>query len=126
MPYTQTIKEAREVMRRIVEAYGQRARQAEQNEGVDWKALSHAVRVGRQAIELLDTANVIFPRPDREHLLAIKTGQLPYRYVAEEIEELLVDVEAAAARSSLPEHPDHEWIDNFVADVHRRTIAGMV
>lgn len=118
MPLTQTIKSAHEVMRRIVDEYGHRARQAASNQGVDWKALSHAVRVGRQAIELLDTGFVTFPRPEAAHLVAIKTGTLPYQAVAEEIEGLLTETKVAAARSNLPDTPDLAWVDEFVAQVH--------
>lgn len=122
MPLTQTIKSAHEVMRRIVEEYGHRARQAEKQEGIDWKALSHAVRVARQAIELLETGAILFPRPEAAHLLAIKTGGLPYQEVAAEIDELLPAVEAAARRSALSDVPDYEWIDDFVAAVHEGQI----
>lgn len=123
MPFTQTIKSAHEVMRRIVDEYGHRARQAESNQGVDWKALSHAVRVGRQAIELLASGAVTFPRPEALHLTAIKLGQLPYQAVAEEIENLLAEVEAAAERSTLQDAADTDWIDDFVAAVHRRQVS---
>ncbi len=122
LPFTQTIKSAHEVMRRIVEEYGYRAHQAESNQGVDWKALSHAVRVGRQAIELLCSGIVTFPRPEAAHLIAIKTGQLPYQAVAEEIENLLVEVEETAVLSALPERADALWIDDFVAAVYRREV----
>ena len=122
MPFTQTIKSAHEVMRRIVEEYGHRARQAERQEGVDWKALSHAVRVGMQAVELLTTGAVTFPSPNRERLIAIKQGGLPYQTISEEIEALLEAVEAAAERSTLPERADTAWIDDFVAEVYRRAI----
>lgn len=122
LPFTQTMKSAHEVMRRIVDEYGHRARQAERQEGVDWKALSHAVRVGTQAIELLSTGNVTFPSPNRNHLISIKLGQLPYQQVSEEIENLLEMVEDEAARSTLPESADIAWIDNFVSTVHRDAI----
>lgn len=122
MPLTQTIKSAHEVMRRIVDEYGHRARQAESNQGVDWKALSHAVRVATQAIELLRTGVVEFPRPDAEHLLAIKLGKLPYQQVAEEIDDLLPAVEREADRSTLPASADLAWIDDFVATVYRSEI----
>lgn len=122
MPYTQTIKASHEIMRRIVDEYGHRALQAESNQGVDWKALSHAVRVGRQAIELLSTGHVTFPRPEREHLIAIKTGKLAYAPVAEEIETLLGEVEAAAERSPLQPDADREWIDGFVESIYREEV----
>jgi hypothetical protein len=118
MPYTSSIKNARDIMEALVNEYGKRALQAETNQGVDWKALSHAVRIGRQAIELLSTGGVIFPRPDAEHLLAIKTGRMTYQVVADEIETLLIAIECAAARSGLPDEPDRSWIDDFVVRAH--------
>ena len=61
MPFTSSIKSAHEVAQRLVDEYGERALQAERNEGIDWKALSHAVRVGREALELLETGRITFP-----------------------------------------------------------------
>lgn len=122
MPFTASIKSAHDIMDRVVAEYGHRALAAEKNQGVDWKALSHAVRIAQQAVELLDTGAVTFPRPNADHILAIKTGQLAYQPVAEEIDGLLIDVEAAAERSTLPEKADIEWIDNLVLRAHRDLI----
>lgn len=118
MSFTASIKMAQGVMQRLVDEYGHRALAAEKQQGVDWKALSHAVRVGHQAVELLDTGRVTFPLPNAAHILSIKKGELPYQRVAEEIETLLVEVEAAAARSMLPDEPDFAWIDDFVCAVY--------
>lgn len=122
LPYTSSIKNARDIVQRLVDEYGQRALQAESQQGVDWKALSHAVRVGTQAIELLQTGHVTFPLPNAEHVLAIKTGSIAYQDVAAEIEGLLVAVEAEAERSSLPATPDTQWIDDFVARVYKEVV----
>lgn len=122
MPFTSSIKSGREIAQRLVDEYGQRALQAESNQGVDWKALSHAVRVGFEALELLKTGHITFPLRTADHVLAIKCGMFEYREVAEQIEELMDRVVAAAEASSLPEHADQAWIDDFVADVHRREI----
>lgn len=122
MPYTSSIKTAADVMRRLVDEYGQRALMAEKQEGIDWKALSHAVRVGTQALEFLSTGHVTFPLPNAWHVLNIKLGKLPYQSVAGEIERLLEKVEAAAAVSPLPDEPDMAWIDGFVARVHREEV----
>jgi hypothetical protein len=121
-PFSITLKEARAMFQRIVDTYGHRALLAEKNEGIDWKALSHAVRVGRQAEELVETGFVTFPRPERQRLLAIKLGQINYREVATEIEGLLETLEAKAAMSSLPEYPDIKFLENFVVDTYRRSI----
>lgn len=122
LPFTASIKNARDVVQRLVDEYGQRSLQAETQQGVDWKALSHAVRVGTQAIEFLGTGHVTFPLPNAEHVLAIKTGKLSYQDVSREIEDLLERVEAAALVSVLPEAPDRQWIDDFVERVYRAEI----
>jgi hypothetical protein len=124
MPFTSSIKTAREIAQRLVDEYGQRALQAEQNQGVDWKALSHAVRVGREALELFTTGRIHFPLSCAAELLAIKRGELSYETVAETIEQLLVRVEAAADASSLPEAPDQDFIDDLVARAYRDKIMG--
>lgn len=122
MPYTASVKSAREVLQRLVDDYGQRALEAERNQGVDWKAVSHAVRVGREAIELFTTGRIRFPLAYADHLLRIKRGDMPYAVVAEEIEDLLAAVEAAAAASILPEAPDQAVLDDFVERAHRAKV----
>jgi hypothetical protein len=122
MPFTSSIKSAREIAQRLVDEYGQRALQAEQNQGIDWKALSHAVRVGREALELFTTGRITFPLPCAEEILSIKRGELRYESVAETIEQLLVQVEAAADFSDLPEAPDQAFIDDLVVRAYRAKI----
>jgi hypothetical protein len=120
--FTASLKTAREMVQRLVDDYGHRSLQAERNEGVDWKALSHAVRVGREAIELFATGRITFPLRDAARIRRIKTGELPYAAVADEIECLLDEVEAAAAASSLPEGPDQQFIDDLVARAYEQRI----
>jgi len=117
-----SIKLAHEIFSRIYENYGKRAQLAERNEGIDWKALSHAVRVGDEAIELLQTGNITFPLRNARRILEIKQGLLPYGAVAEEIEGLLTRVEQASVESSLPETADMEFIDDLVLYAYRRQI----
>lgn len=104
------------------EAYGHRAKLAESNEGVDWKALSHAVRVNSEGTELLRTGNITFPRPDKQLLLDIKLGKLPYKEVADIIVQGQAELEEAAKYSQLRAKPDLEWIDNFVAEVYTEIV----
>lgn len=117
-----TIKAGYEIFSRIYENYGKRAKLAQTNEGIDWKALSHAVRVANEALELLATANVTFPLPNAAHILAIKRGSLPYDDVASEIEGLLEEVERASVASALRDEADQGFIDELVCRVHRGAI----
>lgn len=123
LSYNATIKHGRDVLAKLVDEYGHRALQAESQQGVDWKALSHAVRVATQAVELLKTGHVTFPLPNATHILAIKTGALLYQDVSAEIEGLLEAVETAAAESSLPAAPDQQWIDDFIVSVYAGEIS---
>ena len=122
-PFTASLGLALDLVARTVEGYGARARMAETQQGADWKALSHALRVGYQAIELFETGGLVFPLARRDHLLAVKTGQVAFGDVVSEIDDLLPQVEAAAQATSLPDEPDHAWIEDFVADVYRDAIA---
>ncbi|MCY4379429.1 MAG: nucleotidyltransferase domain-containing protein [Candidatus Dadabacteria bacterium] len=117
-----SIQSACTMVRHLVEEYGERSLTAEKNEGVDWKALYHAVRVGREAIEFLSAHRITFPRPEAEHLLAIKQGRVGFEDVSEEIETILEDVETAARLSTLPEAYDDRIIDDFIENLHRKIV----
>ena len=121
-PFTIKIIEAYKIYKKVLDEYGKRALQAEKQEGIDWKALSHAVRVGTQSIEYLSTGFVTFPRPDRQHLLDIKMGNIVYQEVAEEIEQLLEQVKEAANNSILPPEPNYEWCENYLINTYKNKI----
>lgn len=122
IPFHATVKYAKEIVDKMLDSYGARAQKAHLAGGIDWKALSHAVRVNNEAMELLQTREITFPRPDRELLLKIKTGQLPYDEVAEVIEQGLANLYIAHETSTLPDEPDREWADNFIYDVYSKIV----
>lgn len=117
-----SIKSARTIAQKLMDEYGERALAAERNEGIDWKALSHAVRVGREALEFLESHHITFPRPEAHHLLAIKLGRLPFQQVSEEIEQLVVEVEDAAMCSTLPESYNRQVVEDFIEQLHREQV----
>lgn len=106
----------------IVSSYGKRAQAAATAQGVDWKAMSHALRIGGQALELLTTGHLTLPRPDADYLRAIKTGQVGLETVRAEIDAILEHVEAAQQASVLPEQPDRELAEQIVLDTYREAI----
>lgn len=117
-PLHATVKYTKEIYQRIFDAYGARALAAEKNEGVDWKALMHATRICEQAQELFLTQNVTFPRPNADFLLKIRKGELPYKQVAEFIEQGMIDLEACKLKSTLPEKPNVELAEQIICDVY--------
>lgn len=70
------IEEFLQRVQSAMEHYGGRAIDAERNQGLDFKALSHAVRALYQMEELLQTGQIVFPLQKRAELLAIKQGRL--------------------------------------------------
>jgi len=109
-------------MQKIVDTYGQRALAAEKESGIDWKALSHAVRVAFQTHELLTTGELTLPRPEAHLLINIKLGQKKYVDVAKLIEKLATLVESSVPASVLPEEPDTEWAHRFDYEVHSEIV----
>jgi len=115
-PMNASVKTAYDCYKRLWDEYGERARQAATNDGIDWKALSHAVRIGEQALELFRTGNIVFPRVNAQDLLEIKLGKLQYKVVADRIEDLLEKIELEAGKSRLANEPDYKWIEEVVED----------
>ncbi|AVP88038.1 hypothetical protein phytr_11130 [Candidatus Phycorickettsia trachydisci] len=113
-----SIKSARIIAQHLVDEYNKIIMKAETNQDIDWKVLSHVVRLGHQAIELLTTNHITFPRPEAKHLLKIKQGCLPFKQISEEIERPLIDIEAAMIDSTLPNNFDPIIIDNFIEHVY--------
>ena len=69
--------------------YGERAILAEENKGVDWKAVSHAVRACYQMLELIDTEFLIYPLKAAPEILEIKLGHKDW---LTEVEPLLAEL----------------------------------
>ena len=122
VPLSASLARARELAERVVGTYGARALEAERNAGADWKALAHAVRVGREALELLASGRIGFPLACAPHLLAIRRGEVPYAAVAAEIEDLVRAIDAAAAASPLPDEPDRAFIEGLVVEAYGRKV----
>ncbi|HUV84322.1 MAG TPA: hypothetical protein VMV86_01355, partial [Methanosarcinales archaeon] len=112
-----------EVMSTIEQRYGDRARLAEKNEGVDWKALSHALRVCYEAQELLSTGKVTFPftGTKRDVLLKIKKGEAQYKDVSELIEKNMELVKVYEKISKLPEKIDKKFWEEFTFKAYSRS-----
>lgn len=116
-----SVKQAYELWKKRLDAYGERARLAREG-GADWKAMYHAVRVYHEAVELLTTHTVTFPRPEAELLLKIRRGEFAPQQVSEMIEEGIRQVLAAQEASTLPWDTDAEIVDAILIKCYGRKL----
>lgn len=86
----------------VFEQYGGRVKEFE-GEGVDWKALSHAIRITEQVVELCSTCRIVFPRPNAKKLADIKNGKITVIEATTLLTELFTCAELATSKSHLRE-----------------------
>lgn len=111
------------ILETFIEKYGHRAKLARENNFVDWKAVSHAMRYGLQIKELYETKDIIFPLKQADYLRDIKQGNLHYlKEVAPELEELMSHLEELSLSTDLPKKPDHKFWETFVYMCHEDVI----
>ncbi len=94
----------------------------EAKHGYDTKHAMHLVRLTRMAVEILETGELRVRRDrDRDELLAVRDGAWSYDALLEAVERERERIAAAKARSSLPDGPDedelNELTDAVVAEV---------
>lgn len=118
---TITIHEMKHSLMKLWDEYGERARKAEANEGIDWKALSHALRAGFQLKEIYETGDLQFPLKKAQEVRMVKSGMLGFKYVQELLEETVDDVERLAhiaAKNGMRSKADMSFWDDFVEKVY--------
>lgn len=118
--FTTTLSYVIDALQHKYDAYGHRAQQAKNNEGIDWKALSHALRAGYQLKEIYETGDLKYPLKERDFLLQVKKGELDFTtVVSPALEEVIDEVEKLASESSLPEKVDRGFWDDFIIKVYK-------
>lgn len=118
---TLTNKEFNAVLVKLEENYGERARKAEANEGIDWKALSHACRGGLQLLEIYKTGDLVYPLQDAPFILDVKLGKHTFKTVQEFLEDIVDQVEHAAeqaAKNGMQQKVDMSFWDDFLEQVY--------
>ena len=103
--------------------YGERSRKVKNNEGVDWKAVSHAIRGGEQLLEIFETGDLKYPLKNRDFILDVKLGKLDFvTQVQPYLEELLDRVDKAATESDFPDTVDKTFWDRWLVDVYKKMV----
>jgi hypothetical protein len=113
---------AKETLEQIFSQYGERTRLAKINQSIDWKALSHAFRVGYQTLHILEDGGFEYPLKESPYLMQIKKGELHFLDVELELTELVNKVNELTKTSNLPDDVDRVFWDEYIAKIHLDTV----
>jgi hypothetical protein len=92
-----------------------------QQHGFDTKYAGHVLRLGYQGVEFLQTGTLTLPipEPERTRILDVRNGRVSFADVLAEADELQHRLVALLETSPLPEHPDHDAVNEFLVDAYR-------
>jgi len=96
---------------------GEKRKQLVERFGFDTKNAAHLIRILRMGIELLSTGRLQVHRPDAEEIVSIKRGAWSLEKVKAEADRLFKLAEEALIRSSLPDEPDRERINQVCCEI---------
>lgn len=102
---------------RVIDNYGKRAKNAAEDNGVDYKAISHAVRVILQVEEILKTGKLQFPLKEAKFIKSIKykTTEMSFEEIISWIETKIKEIEnVLLPNSNLQEKVNQHWINQFI------------
>lgn len=125
--YSITLTEALGLFDAALLKYGARVSQAELNKGVDWKAQGHAVRITKQAIQLLNDHSLSLPiaTDDVTLLLDIRNGKKTMEEFKGILEQHLDALDAAKDTTTLrPSSPElmiefEQWLTGWMLEFYK-------
>jgi len=110
-------------LRKIYDSYGARAKAAKENKGIDWKAVSHALRAGYQARHIYTNGGFSYPLPETGFLLDVKEGRLDYiNDVQPALDSLVDEVFELSNKSNYPDNITIGTFENHLARVHENIV----
>ena len=115
---TVKVEYALSIINKFLEVYGKRAKMAADNKGIDWKAISHALRAAIQMEEILRYKTLTYPLKQADLLRNIKQGKLDYMTeVAPLLDKQMDIVEDLVNKSDLPIEVNKEFWDDFLVNI---------
>lgn len=124
---TNTVAYTQERIQLALNSYGDRAMLAEKNEGVDWKAVSHALRAGYQLRSIMQNNTFIYPLAETKFLATVKAGTADYKtQVSTALENLIEEIEGLVELNEfdLPAKVDRKYWDEWLLKVYHGALIG--
>jgi len=101
-------------VKKAYDTYGDRAKLADKNEGIDWKALSHALRALDQMKMLLREGQLFYPLKTAVALKDVKQGNRSWPEVEAMINEGLEEVDQLRESCEAKNVYDQNFVENLV------------
>jgi hypothetical protein len=109
-------------LRKVEEGHGNRVQEAEENR-VDFKSVSHALRAAYQTKQLLIENTITFPLKESTFLRDVKLGKVDYTTVVVPVlEDLMAEIEELSKASKLPDLVDRSYWDRFIISTLEREV----
>ncbi len=106
------------ILKSTLSKYGERTNDAEKNNGVDLKAISHAFRVASELSDLYEFGMIRYPLPDFKRIKMMKMGELDFESeVLPDLNSLMDRVHEMSTLSNFPEEVDSEKIEDFLYEL---------
>jgi hypothetical protein len=116
---TAKIEYVMERLDNIAESYGHRARLARDSNGMDFKAISHALRVAYQARAIFKNGGFEYPLEETPFIMKAKLGELDFETeISPVLDDLMKEIEELSKKSDYPEKADAEFWENFLIDIY--------
>lgn len=126
VPFGSSVKEALSVYQNRLNEYGERAKIAANLSGVDWKGVSHCLRIGEETVSLLKGEGIKYPLKNASYIRKVKLGQRPKEEVFDKIEKMFADCEDAQKKSSIRRKSDVDKLQELVKKAHLGIIEGTI
>ena len=106
---------------KFINSYGKRAKKAETNEGIDWKAVSHALRAACQIKQLYLTGDLIWPLEETKFILDVKLGKKDFlTEVNDVLDSIINEVIQLSKLSNYPQTTNKLYWDNFILNIYEQ------
>ena len=115
-PMGRKVADVLEAFEKKLKVFGRRTQEAALNDGQDFKAYMHAMRVIWQLEEYLETQELSFPNRRREELLKIRAREFDRTYLENWINEEVLRIQDLP--NNLPDAPDEAFFADWLVETY--------
>ncbi|MFW6026116.1 MAG: DNA polymerase beta superfamily protein [Candidatus Woesearchaeota archaeon] len=119
--YSISLEEFKNRVKREYDIYGERAKLAEKNDSIDWKACSHAKRAIEQMKMLLKEGKIKFPftGEKKNFILSIKKGLLPWKDIEDQFIKDIKEIDFLKESEKIVKGKvDKLFIEDFIISLY--------